>query len=727
LLPLRHRRRIHVLAAASCAAALAVVGTTGTAAAAADPAPGGPGDPAVFTPADKLAFGTARGADSQVWFTLGGGRATEVFYPDLSTPAVRDLQLVVTDGESFVERAQDVAVRTEPVAGQGLTFRQVATGTGWTAVSTYVTDPARSSLLVDVDLQSQSGRPLQAYVLHDPALSRDGNDDNAATVDGALVADDRAAASALVAGRGFTATSSGFLGASDGWTDLADRKLDWRYDSANAGNVVHIGQLQVDGTEQRRETVVLGFGANRTEAVDTARSSLASRFEKAAADYAAGWKSYLDGLKAAPASLGTDHERAVYTSSLMVLAATEDKRNPGAFVASPTFPWAFGTDREIAPEFGSYALVWPRDQYHIATGLIAAGDLPGANRALDYMLQRQQQPDGHLAQNTRVDGTPYWTSIQLDETASPMLLAWLLGRTDQSTMDGLRRAAEFMVNYNQDGNTAPWTEQERWENQSGYSPATIAAEISGLVCLADLLQRTGDNEGAQRYLAVADSWASKVDGWTVTRTGPFSSDPYYLRLSKDGLPDNGTKYNLGDNNPDDVDQRAVVDPSFLELVRLGVKRTDDPAILNTIAVIDQQLSEQTPAGQFWHRFSSDGYGEQADGGPWNVNWPQPTRTYGRLWPIFAGERGEYELLAGDAGTARTRIGAIAATANSGLMLPEQAWDNRAPNGIQPGTATTSATPLGWTHAQFIRLAWSVEAGKPVEHPAVVACRYTGRC
>jgi glucoamylase len=695
-------------------------------AAAADAAPGGPGAEAVFTPGDKQGFGTARAAASPVWFTVGGGRMTEVYYPDLSTPAVRDLQLVVTDGESFVERAQDVRVRTEP-AGD-LAFRQVARGSGWTAVLTYVTDPNRATVLVDVDLRAD--RPLRTYVVYDPALSREGGDDRARTRDGALLASDTAAASALLAGRGFARTSNGFLGTSDGWTDLsADRRLDSRYDVAGPGNVVQTGQLRLDGTRDRHDTLVLGFGADPTTALRTARDSMRAGFSAVADRYRAGWRSYLAGLHRMPASLRTGQERDLYANSLLVLAATEDKRNPGAFIAAPGLPWAFGFDRVIVPEFGPYALVWPRDLYQVATALIAAGDRPAAGRALDYMLRRQQQPDGHLAQNTRVDGSPYWTSVQLDETAAPMLLAWQLGRTDRSTVDGLVRAAEFMVNYAKDGNPAPWTEQERWESQSGYSPATIASEVAGLVCLADLLTRAGRGAEAQRFLRVADSWAAGVQGWTATRTGPYSADPYYLRLTKDGAPDRGTTYNLGDNNVGEVDQRAVVDPSFLELVRLGVKRFDDPVIRNTVAVVDQQLGTQTPVGQFWHRFTSDGYGEQADGGPWNVNFPQPTRTYGRLWPIFAGERAEYELLAGDRATAATRLRAIAGTANSGLMLPEQVWDTRppAPATARPGTGTTSATPLAWTHAQYVRLAWSLDAGHPVERPSVVACRYTHPC
>lgn len=167
-------------------------------------------------------------------------------------------------------------------------------------------------------------------------------------------------------------------------------------------------------------------------------------------------------------------------------------------------------------------------------------------------------------------------------------------------------------------------------------------------------------------------------------------------------------------------------------MRLGVKPATDPVIRNALAVIDKQLATTTPAGRFWHRFTSDGYGERADGGPWNIeniDQPTPHRTYGRLWPILAGERGEYDLLAGDQHSATRALQAIAATASSARMLPEQVWDDRlpAPDPARPGTATTSATPLAWTHARYIRLAWSIDAGRPVEQPTVVACRYTTTC
>ncbi|GHH36531.1 glycoside hydrolase family 15 protein [Lentzea cavernae] len=570
-------------------------------------------------PADKQGFGTARSAASPVWFTLGHQGLSEIFHPDLSTPATRETRLLVN--------GKPGRAHTEPADDRSLTFRQHVRGDGWQAEITYVTDPQRAAVLADVDFKAQ--RPVRLSVDH---VRMKGSSEVRST-------------------------------------------------------------LPTEPVRRARGTFAVGFGEG------VAQAALDRGFRATAREYVQGWHTYLDGLRRPKSA-----DRRLYDMSVMVLAATEDKANPGASIASPSFPWAFGFDRELAPELGPYALVWPRDLYHVSTAMIAAGDVGFAQRSLDFMLSKQQQPDGHLPQNTRVDGTPVWLKVQLDQVAAPLLLAWHLGRQNQSTVDSLRRSADYLLSYP----NAPFSEQERWENQDGYSPATIASVIAGLVCFADLLQRNGEN--ADKYLQAADEWQRKVEGWTATTTGPYEPKPYYLRLTKDGQPDAATKYNLGDNNPDDIDQRAVVDPSFLELVRLGVKRADDPVIRNTVQVVDQQLKEQG----YWHRFTQDGFGETADGRPWGINWPTPTRTYGRLWPLLSGERGEYELLAGDKASAAKRLKEIAAAANSGRMLPEQVWNGR---------GTGSATPLAWTHAQYVRLAWSLDAGRPVERPDVVTNRY----
>ncbi len=699
--------------------------TPGTAFAAV--APGAPGQKALWTEADKDGFGTATGTRSKVWHTLDDGELTEVYYPDIATPALRDLQFVISDGRRFAERERQSAGHAIALADQrSLTYTQTNTTRRYRIVKTYVTDPRRDALVVDVRFVSRTGKKLKLYALADPALSNDGDDDRGRSVRRALVAHDKQAASALLASPRFRRTSSGYLGRSDGWTDLrSDHKMSWTYRASKPGNVVQTALTALDGVKRRHMTLVLGFGRTGASALSTAHTALRTGFRRSATRYAAGWHAYLGSLTPRPASAAPF--ATTYDVSAMTLAASEDKTHRGAYVASPSMPWAFGQGLEKPSSV--YHLVWSRDLYQIATGLLAAGDRAGAGRSLDYLFGSQQTPDGCFPQNSNLDGTKHWENLQLDEVAFPVVLAWQLGRRDAKTFGSVKRAVGCILE------KGPATPQERWENQSGWSPATIAAEIAALVCAADIARANGDTASAVEWEAKADDWQSKVDGWTATPNGPYDPQPYYLRLSKHGDPNVGTTYDIGDSGPTKVDQRKVTDPSFLELVRLGVKRFDAPVVLTTLGVVDRRLAVDTPHGRFWHRFDFDGYGEKQNGSPWDVNLPtNPTEdwakntTIGRVWPIFAGERGEYELAAGQSIAARGRLAAMASAAGPGHMLSEQVWDQFRPSGsagFPRGLETTSASPLAWSHAQFLRLAWSIEAGHPVERPSVVACRYAG--
>jgi len=720
-------------------------------------APDGPGGNADWLPANKTGFGTSYTTASNVWFTLQGGRLSEVYYPRIDTPSVRNLDFVVTDGQSFAIRSQDASTFTRlvnPDHGrreehhgwrkdgddpESLTYQIVSTDTAnrWRLTTTYVTDPSRATLLIDVEFTSLNGRPYQLYSVYQPQLNNPHVEapinESGVTQGKALLASDAQGkvASALVASPAFTETSNGYLGTSDGWTDLRQHyHLTAHYDSAPNGTVVQTGRLPLTGLwGSRHLTLALGLAAAESAALATAKASLGTGFDQVSEEYTEGWDQYLNSLHDPPPSLFTKNQRQLYAVSAMVLAASEDKTYRGAFVASPTMPWAWGTGSNNPSEV--YHVVWSRDLYEIVTALIADGDLAGAGRALDFLLNIQQKPDGSFPQNSLVDGTPYWGGLQLDEVGDPIILAYQLGREDATTWSHVKRAADFLVNFvSTDGPAAPYTPGERWENQSGYSPASTASEIAGLVCAADIANANGDTASAQLYLTTADSWESQIEKWTVTSTGPYSTQPYFLRLTKDGKPNaTNTTYSLGDSGPSVIDQRKVVDPSFLELVRLGVKPANDQAVLTSLPVIDAQLGTTTPNGTFWHRYNFDGYGETATGAPWFGASPDTLTTHGRLWPIFAGERGEYDLATYNVFGAEAHLIAISRTANDGDLLPEQVWDNQPPAG-QPGfasgTGTLSATPLAWTHAQFIRLAFDITAGRLIEQPSIVARRYLHR-
>jgi glucoamylase len=673
-----------------------------------------------WTEADKTGFGTARARRSNVWFTLQRGRTSEIFYPDVSTPSVRSLELLVSDDDgSFVDRAsRDMRTTVSRPDPRSLRFTQVHEDEDgrYRLTETHVTDPERDSYVVRVRLESLDGGRYRLLTELDPALANTGMDDRARIRGRALVARDDRVSTALVARPALTRLRSGFAG------EAIDQRR-----AIGPGNVVQ--QAVVSGVTGRpgatTATLVLGFGREPARAISTAQRTRRTPYSSLEAAYDRGWRRYLGTLRGVPASAaGVEDE---YLASVLVVAAAEDKLHPGAIIASPSAPWVWGNEiPDLSSPSGAYHLVWSRDSYEFATALWAAGDEAAARRIVDWLFSVQQKPDGSFPQNSDVRGTPVWGELQLDEVALPVALACLVGRTGPSTWPGVRKAAKFLVGFRDEetGRRAPYSPQERWENQSGYSPNSIAAQVAGLVCAAHIARLHHRGDLARAWLERADRWQRRVDDWTVTTNGPLSDAPYYLRVTKDGRPDRGTTYEMGDGGPHRIDQRRVVDPSFLNVVRLGLRPADDPAVANTLEVIDERLRVQTPNGPFWRRFSFDGYGETESGGEWRITESGTFETLGRGWPILTAERGEHAVSAGDDAT--PYLAAVAAAAGPSGMISEQVWDGRPPTGracCPAGEGTRAATPLVWSHAALVRLAWTIERGGPVDQQDMVARRY----
>jgi glucoamylase len=611
---LRSRRPLVGLVAATTLVALVPAATT-PAAAATGPAPGSPGQAATWSPGDKDGFGTAiRTSRSKVWYTLNNGTLSEIYYPRIDTEGTRDTQFAVSDGATFTDRedSSSTTKRTELVDPRALVYRQINTATSgkYRITKTYVTDPVRSAVLVDVRFQSLTGKPYNLYVLHDVGIGLNANDDTGRSAHGGLVATDGVQSGAVLASSGFAQRSSGYFGTSDPWSDLsADNKLSNSYAARARGNVIQMGKTRLTGLAgSQRLTLALGFGESTDEAVGAAAAALQGGFVATAEAYRAGWHAYLAGLAATPRSARS--WQTTYNVSAMVLAASEDKTFRGGFVAAPGRPWAWSDELQ---HLHVYHAVWSRDLYQIATALIAMGDRPAARRALNYLWTVQQRPDGSFPQNSRLDGEPVFGGLQMDEVAFPIVLNHQLG-VRSGDWASIRRSADFLVA------RGPRTDQERWENIGGFSPATIAAEIAGLVCAADVARRNGDSARAQKFLATADMWQRNLEHYTVTTNGPLSDKPYYLRITDSGDANTGAAIQISDGGPL-VDQRRVVDPSFLDVVRLGVKSPTDPNVLSTLPVIDRVLRYTTANGPFWHRASFDGYGERRDGTQWE---PVPT-------------------------------------------------------------------------------------------------------
>ena len=368
-------------------------------------------------------------------------------------------------------------------------------------------------------------------------------------------------------------------------------------DEALGGNVVQTAR--VGGRARRQGRCSRSASAPPRPRPSRRRRPRSARpFDEPFDAYKQGWKRYDESLnKPRTEKLGslTPAERKrladEYYLSANVLKASEDKTFPGAIVASLASPWgqAVSAGDPVNTYFGSYREVFARDLYETWTGLVAAGDLATARDATLFLFERQQLPDGSMPRNSLVNGklAPDSFGTQLDEVAYPILMAQQLGLTDASLYaDHIKPAANFLIS------RGPAFGSERWEEQGGFSPSTIAAEIAGLAAAADLARANGDASSAALWLGVADDWQRSVKGWTVTTNGPLAAHPYFIRLSKTGDPNAAITYNVGNGGPT-LDQRAVIDAGFLELVRLGELPVNDPAVVQSLPIVDATIRAQT--------------------------------------------------------------------------------------------------------------------------------------
>ena len=724
-------------------------------------APGAPGNDAQWATAGKQAIGTSASLDSKVWFTLADGVMTEVYYPDVTVANVHLLQFVVVnpktkkvetetaDASHSIESLETRSSKNlSPIPGSyigsnyssSFVFKQVnSSKTGdWSISKTYLTDPKNNSVLISVNFETKNP-DLELYVYYDPSLGNTGMHDTGWTEGRYLYSADGQINSALTCGRcKISDMTNGFLGINDGLTQLKENgKIKQPFERAENGNLVQVAKItpiSLGGVIGSRTNMLfaLGFGKTSQEAQTNAQNTLTKGYEKTYQEYQEGWIDYLRKIPKIEAKY-----QAQFNMAAMVLKAQEDKTVRGANVASLTIPWGGGknANEDVG---GGYHLVWARDLYQVFTAYLALGDTAAANRALDFLFNIQQKPDGSFPQNSRLDGRNGWGGLQMDEVGFPLIMAYQLKRFDKATYENhIKKAADFIVK------NGPVTPQERWEEKPGYSPSTIAAEIAGLVCAAEIARKNNDETSANLWLKTADDWQSNIEKWTATTNGKFGDGNYYVRLTKNGKPDAGEKIELS-NSSGAFFENEIVDAGFLELVRLGIKSPDDPLIVKSLKVIDSQIKVNTPNGESFYRYNHDGYGEQPDGRRWNFD-----GTYsgtGRLWALLAGERGQYELakcyefLESDhkrsdsicGADGRIRLEAMANFANEGLMIPEQIWDKaETPKNIdkqfvpelQFGEGTGSATPLAWSMAQFIRLAVNLKEGRNLDTPDIVYNRY----
>lgn len=685
-----------------------------------DDAPGSPGIAPTWCSSAKEMVGCALGP-SKVWFTLGGGIVNEVFFPRVDIPQIRDLGFIVADDQGFwveVKRlGRHELVWTEP----GIpAIKIVHQHDRFTLTLRITPDPQRDVLLIDLHLEGDPD--LRPYALLAPHLGGTGHDNQAE-------ANVYRGRRVLWAGQGpfglalaaagkdqrdaWGRTSAGYVGVSDGWQDFARHgRMQSQYASAGPGNVALTGELPRDAT------LALGFGSSRESAATLAISALLQPFEQP-------WQQQLDGWstwhRRCEDQCAAQHDipdtlREQLITSAMVLRVHQDKTYPGAMVASLSVPW--GNTRD---ERGGYHLVWPRDLVESAGALLALGAEDEARDILRYLIATQHA-DGHWYQNQWLGGKSYWVGQQLDESAFPVLLAARLAKQDAlqgiEVSDMIARALGFIAR------TGPISQQDRWEEDSGINAFTLSVCIAGLVEGAAWL----DPLAREFALALADYWNAHIEDWTAAHDTDLARQigvqGYYIRNAPmeheenprallDVLPIKNRDRDPG------LSAEQQVGTDCLQLVRFGLRRADDPLMVDTLKVIDALLKVDTPNGPSWHRYNGDGYGEHEDGAPFDGV------GQGRAWPLLTGERGHYELAAGN--DPLPYLEAMAAMSGTGGMLPEQVWDSAVipARGLEPGRPSGSAMPLVWAHGEFIKLLLSRHLGHPYDRPDATWDRYQG--
>ena len=653
-------------------------------------APGGPGLRPTWTSSAKDMVTTALGP-SRVWVTMGYGILNEVYWPATGQPQIRDLGFIVATPSGWFE-VKRVNRYTFTVPQRVVPLAQVThEGDGYELVLEVVPDPMRDVVLIRYRL---TGNDVRLYALLAPHLGNSGEHNNAHAADD-LSAWKDASALCLISDCGFSRSSAGYVGVSDGWQDFfKNGRMTWEYSDALDGNVALLGELGAN-----EGALALGLSNTIVGARTKACSSLNEDYRSVCEKFAEGWEEWFKTVTVPDAP--PEVRREAYISAI-VLKAHEDRTFPGSMVASLSVPWGNSSD-----SLGGYHLVWARDCVEAALALLGAGRIEGCRTILSYLIA-VQNADGSWNQNWFPDGHPFWTGIQLDEAGFPIILAAKLAEQNALGAIGgveamIARAATFLVAH------GPISPQDRWEENSGISPFTLGIEIVALIAAAEFLS----DEERDFALSLADCWNEQIEDWTYVTGGPladrFGVKGYYVRIGPAAIAGGLCgRVNVANRWGESVPAIELVGMEYLYLVRLGLRSPDDPRILDTLKVTDALLKVEMPTGVAYHRYNEDGYGEHADGSPYDGN------GIGRAWPLLTGERGHFELQRGHDPLPYLEM-MTRMTGPTGL-LPEQVWDAPAvpQRGLQPGKPTGSAMPLVWAHAEFLKLLCAREQKRPLE-------------
>jgi glucoamylase len=697
-------------------------------------APGGPGISPRWTSSAKTAIGTALNQHSKVWFTLSHGILNEVYFPRVDQACTRDLGFLVASGHDFFsEEKRNCTFESKPLQPGIPVFNLINTCERgrYRIYKEVLTDPYRNVVLQKIRFEPLQGQlsDYRLYALLSPHLANAGYGNTGWIGDYKGVpmffAEREDTSLCLASSAPWKKCSVGFVGFSDGWQDVSEHfEMQWDYQRAENGNIAFTGEIDLEASKGEF-LLALGFGAMWSEAGQQARSTLVEDYDEVRQHYVSQWNSWQSKLIALDQP---PRQNDLYRSSTCVLRAHESKDFLGGIIASLSIPWGFNKGDE---DLGGYHLIWPRDLVETAGALLAAGAVDDAVRVLRY-LEATQEAAGNWAQNLWLDGRPYWTGIQMDETAFPILLLDLLRREAPGSLGKLERwwpmvrnAVSFILS------NGPVTQQDRWEEDAGYSPFTLAAEISSLLAAADIADLIGHSDQAQTMRDTADAWNDNIERWTYASDTDLAQrlgvEGYYVRIAPPSTDNAAATPTQGfvpiKNRPPGEDgERAyhIISPDALALVRFGLRAPDDPRIVNTMRAIDAMLCVELPQGPCWYRYNGDGYGEHQDGSPFDGT------GIGRPWPLLAGERAHFALAGGHRDEAEALLTVMEnSTAGQSRLLPEQVWDSADLPGIElfRGKPSGSACPLVWAHSEYVKLRRSIRDNKIFDQPPQTVKRY----
>jgi glucoamylase len=657
------------------------------AAAQSSPAPDGPGMEGVWSRPDKQAFLATM--KQNLWATVADGILTEVYYPTIDRAQTKDTQIMILIGQVLLEERRDFrsVVRRYP---HSLAFHVISTNDPYKIKieKDIILDPRQSAIVLNYSVTfSQPVANGKIYILHNPAA------DNTAGGDSAFVnasagemlayqsdrrgdeppALQRRSIQLLSLDRPATEASAGFEGVNDPWTQLHTRRaLMAHFTSALNGNVAGTLGFDFSGAKVNFK-FALSFAEENQDTTTLLRQRSAAALKSLSSEILGlqqqEWAGYLGTLN----SIGQKFEPHV-----LVIRGLEDKIYPGAIVAGPSLPAIPDsleykeTDYEGArlratDQNGGYHRVWPRDAVQMSLGLLAAGDTATPLRVL-RMLAKIQNASGTFPQNVWTDGQTSWNGFQLDQTAFPIILASRLIELGAANYGEFRvlvvNAADAIVK------RGPWTDQDRWEENRGLSPNTIAVACQGLNEAA-FLESKADPLRSQNYLSTCQKWKDSLLKWTFIENGGLGSN-YFERMEISDDLSHMALFHI-QNQPASGDtfiENEIIDGGFIQWIISGLVPPNDKHFTSSLSVYDRVARAPAFGGSGYLRYNHDGFGPGHEG---------------RAWPLLSGERALAALVRGE-------------DMNEHLKVLESAVT---PAGMVCEQTDVSDCPLGWAHAEML--------------------------